>query len=231
EQCRPLSVSVNARPNRRDVRFDAFGERALSLLLDQMRELIEEVGSVMRAGRGFGMILYAEDRQVVVLHSLHGAVVQIYMRHFYVGGQRAGIDCEPVILRRDRHLTAVQIFYGLVRAVMPKFQFVSRSAERESKNLMAETNPENRLLAHQLYHRLVRISQNCGISRTVGKKNAIRIEREHFFGSCGCWYNGDAKAFLPQKPQNIFFDSIIVGDDAKSHRGKAGRDSAVSGSD
>ena len=140
-------MSVNARPNRRDVRFGALGERALALVLDQMRELIEEVGSVMRAGRGFGMILYAEDRQFLVSHSLHGAVVQIYVRHFYFGLQRVGIDCEPVILRRDRHLTAAQIFYGLVRAVMPKFQFVSRSAERESKNLMAETNAENRLLA------------------------------------------------------------------------------------
>ena len=102
----------------------------------------------MRAGRGFGMILHAEDLQFLVPHSFHGAVVQIYVRHFYVGRQRLGIDCEPVILRRDRHLTAAQIFYGLVRAVMPKFQFVSRSAERESKNLMAETNPEDRFLAH-----------------------------------------------------------------------------------
>ena len=185
----------------------------------------------MRAGGGFGMILYAEDRQVLVPHSLHGAVVQIYMRHFYVGGQRVGIDCEPVILRRDRHLTAAQIFYRLVGAVMPKFQFVSRSAECEPENLMAETNPENRLLAHQISRCLVRIRQSCGISRTVGKKNAIRIKREHFLCSCGCWYNRDAKAFLPQKPQNILFDSIIVGDDAKSGRRKGGFDSAVSGSD
>jgi hypothetical protein len=97
------------------------------------------------------------------------------VRHFYVGRQRLGIDCEPVILRRDRYLTAAQIFYGLVRAVMPKFQFVSRSAESESKNLMAETNPENRLFAHQIARCLVRIRQGCGISRSIGKKNAIRI--------------------------------------------------------
>ncbi len=44
-------------------------------LLDQVRELVEEVGGVMRAGRGFGVILHAEDRQFLVPHSLHGAVV------------------------------------------------------------------------------------------------------------------------------------------------------------
>src|SRR5882757_4171594 len=151
------------------------GLPASRALLKQVRELIEEVGSVMRAGRGFGMILNAEDRQFLVPHSLQGAVVQIYVCHFYAGRQRVGIDCEPVILRRDRHLTAAQIFYGLVRAVMPKFQFVSRSTERGSENLMAETNSENRLLAHQIARRLVRIRQGCGIYRSIGKKNAIRI--------------------------------------------------------
>src|SRR6266487_3009305 len=153
---------------------------SLALLLDQIGELIEEVGSVMRAGGGFGMILYAEDRQVLVPHSLHGAVVQIYMRHFYVGGQRVGIDCEPVILRRDRHLTAAQIFYWLVGAVMPKFQFVSRSAECEPENLMAETNPEKHLIAHQISRRLVRFSQSGENSLKIVKKNAIPIQSDHF---------------------------------------------------
>src|SRR5438874_8121779 len=144
-------------------------------LLNQVRELIEEVQGVMRAGRGFGMILDTEDRQFLVPHSFNGAIVQIYVCHFYVERQRVGIDCEPVILRRDRHLTTAQIFYGLIRAMMPKFQFVSRSTERGSKNLMAETNSENRLLAHQIARRLMRIRQGCGISRSIGKKNAIRI--------------------------------------------------------
>ena len=51
------------------------GDAILPLLLDQVRELIEEVGGIMRAGRGFGMILHAEDRQFLVPHPLHGAVV------------------------------------------------------------------------------------------------------------------------------------------------------------
>ena len=93
---------------------------------DQIGELIEEVRSVMRTGRGFGMILHAEDRQFVVPHSFHGSVVQIYVRHFHVGRQRLGIDRETVILRRDRHFTVAQILHRLIRAVMPEFQFEGR---------------------------------------------------------------------------------------------------------
>jgi hypothetical protein len=71
------------RTNRRDIRFGARGERALPLVLDQIRELIEEIRRVMRAGRGFGMILHAEDRQFLVPHSFDRTVVQIDMSHFY----------------------------------------------------------------------------------------------------------------------------------------------------
>jgi hypothetical protein len=48
---------------------------ALPSLLDQIGELVEEVGGVMRAGRGFGVILHAKDRQFLVPHPLDGAVV------------------------------------------------------------------------------------------------------------------------------------------------------------
>ena len=55
--------------------FGALSDRALPSLLDQIGELVEEVGGVMRAGRSFGVILHAEDRQFFVPHPLHGAVV------------------------------------------------------------------------------------------------------------------------------------------------------------
>ena len=50
-----------------------------TLLFDQFRELVEEVRRVMGTGRGFGMILHAEDRQFGVLHSFDGPVVEIHM--------------------------------------------------------------------------------------------------------------------------------------------------------
>ncbi len=72
------------RRDQQDVRFGAPGDRALPLFLDQIRELIEKVRCIMGAGRSFGMILHTEDRQFLVPHSLHGAVVQIDVRYFHI---------------------------------------------------------------------------------------------------------------------------------------------------
>src|SRR5437762_4366423 len=57
---------------------------SLSSLLNQIRELIEKIRGIMRAGRGFRMVLHAEDRQFLVAHSLHCAVIQIDVRYFHV---------------------------------------------------------------------------------------------------------------------------------------------------
>src|ERR1039457_6370658 len=47
------------------------------LAFNQLGKLREEIGRVMRAGRGLGMILHAEDRQLAMSHSFDGVVVQI----------------------------------------------------------------------------------------------------------------------------------------------------------
>jgi len=61
--------------------------RRLQLFLDQIGELIEKVGGVMRPGRSFGMILHAEDRQFLVTHPFDGPVVQVDVGHFNLGGE------------------------------------------------------------------------------------------------------------------------------------------------
>ncbi len=58
----------------------------------------------MRAGRGFGMILHAENRQFLVTHAFDRVVVQIDVAYFDIFRQRLGIDCETVILCGDRDL-------------------------------------------------------------------------------------------------------------------------------
>ena len=73
------------------------------MFFDQLSELVEKVSGVMRPGRGFGMILHAEDRQFLVTHSFDCAVVQVDVSHFNLGGERLRIHGEAVILRGDRH--------------------------------------------------------------------------------------------------------------------------------
>ena len=60
----------------------------------------------MRTGRGFGMILHAEDRQFFMAHAFDRAVVEIHVRHFDFVRQTCRIDSEAVILRSDRDLAA-----------------------------------------------------------------------------------------------------------------------------
>ena len=57
---------------------------ASSTSFDQLRELIEKIRGIVRAGRGFRMILHAEDRQFLVPHSFDRAVVQIDVRDFNI---------------------------------------------------------------------------------------------------------------------------------------------------
>ena len=102
----------------------------------------------MRPGRGFWMILHAEDRQLFVPHSFNRVVVQIDVADLDIFRKRRGIDRESVILRGDRDLATLQIFYRLIRAAMTEFQFECRSTESETEDLMAETNSKDRFLAH-----------------------------------------------------------------------------------
>ena len=118
------------------------------ILLDQLGKLIEKIRGIMRPGRGFRMILHAEDRQFLVTHSFDCAVVQVDVGHFNLGGKRPGIDCEAVILSGDCHFAGAQIFDRLIRAAVAKFQFECRSAEREPENLVTKTDPEDRFFAH-----------------------------------------------------------------------------------
>ena len=62
EKCRLLGVLVNGADTPIRGSFRRAQQRIRPLLFDQFRELVEKVGRVMGARRGFGMILHAEDR-------------------------------------------------------------------------------------------------------------------------------------------------------------------------
>jgi hypothetical protein len=50
----------------------------------QIGKLREKIRGIMRAGRGFGMILHAEDRQCFVPHSFDRTVIQIDVGDFNI---------------------------------------------------------------------------------------------------------------------------------------------------
>src|SRR5919201_6474256 len=172
----------------------------------------------MWAGRSLGMILHTEDRQFLVAHTFHRAVIQINVRDFHIRRKRLRIDCESVILCGNGDFAGAQILHWLVRAAMAKFQFECRSAECESENLMTETNAEDRLLAHQIMDSFMRVGKRCRIAWAVGEKNSIRIKTKYFVCRRYGRDNGHLETFLAQQTQNIFLDAIIVRGNSKSGR-------------
>src|SRR5580658_7147234 len=109
------------------------------MLLHHRGELRKKVMRIVRARRGFGMILHAEKRQIPVTHAFVRVIVEVDVGDFDVARrQRFGIDTEPVILGGDFHLLVQKILYGMIRAVMAEFQFESLPAKSQTAELMAE---------------------------------------------------------------------------------------------
>ena len=65
---------------------DDFAHRRLLRLINQRRELLEEVSGVVRAGRGLGVILHGEDRHVLVADAFDRVIVQIDVRDLDIRG-------------------------------------------------------------------------------------------------------------------------------------------------
>jgi hypothetical protein len=64
----------------------------------QFDEALEVMIGVVRAGRGFGMILHRDYWQRFVAQAFDAAIVQIYMRYLHVRRQTVCLDRESMIV-------------------------------------------------------------------------------------------------------------------------------------
>src|SRR5258707_10951598 len=65
-------------------------------------EVVEKIPRIVRAGSGFGMILYAEHRMIAHAETLQRLIVQVDVRNFHLSQiQSVGIDGEAVVVRGD----------------------------------------------------------------------------------------------------------------------------------
>src|SRR5579862_249353 len=181
--------------------------------INQFGELGEEVFGVVRAGRGLGVVLDAEYRVFAVPHSLDGLVVQIDVRDFDVGGERVRVDREPVVLRGDCDAPALQILHGLVASVVPELQFEGAPAIGVAEQLMPQANAEDRLLPDEFAEFLVDITERRGISRAVGKKDAVRVHGENILRGSARGNDAHLEAVPTQVSEDVALYAIVVGDD------------------
>src|SRR5712692_6812481 len=117
----------------------------------------------MRSRRGLRLILHAEQRQVPVPQAFKRIVVQVHVRELdFALWQRFRIDREIVIVGGDLDLSRLQLFHGMIAAMVPELQLKSLAAKRNSDELMPEADPENRLPPHQPPDAVDRISARLG---------------------------------------------------------------------
>ncbi len=104
----------------------------------------------MGAGRGFRMVLNAEDRMTTMPHTFHRTIIEIDMGDFHLRRQRFRVDRKTMILRSDRNPSSGQIFDRLISAPMAKLQLCSIPTVGKTEKLVPETNSKDRDLADEL---------------------------------------------------------------------------------
>ena len=84
------------------MRWRSLRRGMLFRLLHQLDEVVEQVVRIVRAGRGLGVILDAEDRLAAVAEAFERLVVQVDVGDFdLVEVERIRVDGEAVIVGGD----------------------------------------------------------------------------------------------------------------------------------
>ena len=131
---------------------------------------------IVRAGCGFRVILHTEQRQVPVAQAFERIVVQVDVRQFdFAIGQRVRIDGKVVVVRRDLDLPGPQLLHRMISAMMSEFQLEGFAAQRNSRQLMTETDSEDWLTTHEAPDRVHRVRTRLGIAWAVREKNSVRL--------------------------------------------------------
>src|SRR3954452_5176867 len=132
--------------------------------LDLLKEPVEEVEAVVRAGPGLRVVLDRAARDVEEREALHRAVVEVQVRqlrgaevglpaHGLVGVDRLlptrPQDREAVVLRGDLDAAGLEVLDGVVAAAMAEGQLEGLQADRPAQQLMAEADAERRALADE----------------------------------------------------------------------------------
>ena len=131
----------------------------------EVEEPVEQVGRVVRAGRGLGVVLHRERLQRAVggpqLETLDHVVVEADVAHRGGAVRRLGrrvergVDREPVVVRRDLDLAGRAVHHRLVDAAVAVDELVGAETERAAEQLVAEADAEvgDAALEHGLQRR------------------------------------------------------------------------------
>src|SRR5260221_8158246 len=123
---------------------------------------------------------------------------------------------KTVILRGDFDLIGEQIFYRMIRTVVPEFKLEGFSAERQATDLMTEANSKDREFADELADIFYGVAHGFWVAGAVGKKTSIGLHPQYVFGGSRRGHDPHFAVVIGQKPQNVLLDAKVIGDYAKS---------------
>ena len=161
--------------------------------MHQFDEVVEEVERIVRAGRGFGVVLDAEGRVVAMAEAFEGLIVEIDVGEFDVGGLReSGSTAKPWLCEVISTLLVSLIQHRMVGAAMSEFELVGLAAAGQAHELVAEADAEDGRAADELADVRDLGFERLGIAGAVGEENSVGIEREYVFGGGEGGDDGDA---------------------------------------
>ena len=134
-------------------------------------------------------------------------------------GKRGRVHRKSMILRGDFDFAGFQILDRLVGAAMAKFELEGFSAEGLAQNLVPQAYPKNRdAVADQVAHGLDGVAEGRRVARSVGKKNAGRLERQRLRGGGGGRNDLHPETMLAQTAQDVVFHPEVEGDNGNVRR-------------
>lgn len=192
------------------------------LLLNYFGELREKIFGIMGPGRGFRVILHAEDRILAVAEPGDRVVVEIGVGDFDLWREGVRIDGKAVILGGDGDDLAVVILDRLIRAPVSEFQLEGLSAESERDDLVAQANSKDGKASDELTDGFMRVGEGGGIARTVREEEAVRVAGKDVFCGGGGGQGFHLKSVLPQQAGDVFLHSEVQNRKPSACRGDGG---------
>src|SRR5215469_3413771 len=104
----------------------------------------------------------------------------------------------------------------MISTVMAELQLEGLAAQGKPSQLMAKTNPEDRLAPHEPADRVDRVRTWLGIARAVRQEEPIWLKGEHIFGWSLRRHHRYFAPFSPQFAQDVLLDAEVVGNHVKA---------------
>ena len=125
---------------------------------------------IVRAWRGFGVELHAEDGPMKHSHPFQGLVVQAAMGKFNQAWIEAfGYNSIIMVLSGDQYFSGAQVLNRMIPAMVTELEALGLSTQRPPDQLMPETDAKNGNSAvDYLSNSGYDLGQSGGIARAIG---------------------------------------------------------------